>query len=392
MRTITSIRLLSVLLTIMLLAGQPVSAASPAPIQTISANSNNSVVILKDGTVVVWGSSNYGQLGMGYPIGTNTIYPPVKTPLTNARFVSAGFGKTLVVTNDNSLYAAGSSARGETIGAIYAPTVFTKIMDDVSIAEAGDMHIFVIKTDGSLWGWGAPDFGVLADGNSYDTAKTRTTPLKIMDDVTDIFADGGTAYAIKKDGTLWGWGYNSQGQLGVKPPANKTAGDSPDELYAVFKPRKIMDNVIAVAGGIDHTLAVTKNGDLYAFGSNQYGQLGDGNYGGTLDVFNEGIDSYDPIMIMSGIKDVGASGYLSAALTTDGKLYLWGLTAYSNDPPRLINGMSQSSDPTLVMTDVEEFSASGHEILAVKSDGSLYAWGTVTGGNEPKKIFDNIMG
>jgi hypothetical protein len=132
-------------------------------------------------------------------------------------------------------------------------------MDGVAQVSAGGRHTMAIKKDGSLWAWGWNYYGQLGDG----TKTEKTTPVKIMDGVTQVSAGDSHTMAIKKDGSLWAWGYNSSGQLGDGTTKEKAT------------PVKVMDGVTQVAGDL-HTMAIKNDGSLWAWGNNWNGVLGDG--------------------------------------------------------------------------------------------------------------------
>ena len=91
-------------------------------------------------------------------------------------------------------------------------------MDDVSTISNGDSSSFAVKKDGSLWAWGYNSFGGLGVGDIND----RLSPVKVMDDVSTINGNNrGSSFAVKKDGSLWAWGSNSSGQLGVGDTNNR---------------------------------------------------------------------------------------------------------------------------------------------------------------------------
>ena len=132
-------------------------------------------------------------------------------------------------------------------------TTSTAIADNVE-----NVSTFVVRKDGSLWAWGSNDYGQLGVGDT----NARLSPAKVMDNVSTI---NNGPFAVKKDGSLWAWGNNPFGGLGV--------GDTNDRL----SPAKVMDNVSTINVS-DHisTFAVKKDGSLWAWGRNGVGQLGVG--------------------------------------------------------------------------------------------------------------------
>ena len=138
-------------------------------------------------------------------------------------------------------------------------------MDDVSTINIDGGPSFAVKKDGSLWAWGSNSYGQLGVGDTNN----RPSPAKVMDDVSTISNNYyGSFFAVKKDGSLWAWGYNVFGQLGV--------GDTNDR----HSPAKVMDDVSTISNYSYNSdgsfFAVKKDGSLWAWGNNSFGQLGVG--------------------------------------------------------------------------------------------------------------------
>ena len=108
-----------------------------------------------------------------------------------------------------------------------------------------------IKSDGSLWAWGANSYGQLGDG----TRTSRYTPVRIMENVSYVSAGRRYTMAIRSDGSLWAWGWNLFGQLGDGTTSTRV------------NPVRIMDNVVAVSASDIHTLALRSDGSLWEWGN-----------------------------------------------------------------------------------------------------------------------------
>jgi len=243
----------------------------------ISAGGGHSVAITSDGTLWGWGVSYQGQLGASVQ---NRNGSPARI-MDDVIYVSAGAGHTMIITSDNTLWAWGRNSSGqlgdgtklERRGLPNQEPL--KIMEDVISVSAGDSHTMAITSDGTLWGWGRNSSGQLGNGSQIE----QLEPAKILYDVIYVSAGGDHTMAITSNGTLWGWGANWHGQLGDGTTENRQI------------PVRIMDDVVAVSAGGSHTLAVTSDGALWAWGNNNAGQLGDGTTTGHL----------RPIEVMSGV-------------------------------------------------------------------------------------------
>jgi alpha-tubulin suppressor-like RCC1 family protein len=174
-----------------------------------------------------------------------------------------------------------------------------------SIAAGGFNHSLAIKTDGTLWSWGSNNFGQLGQGNTTD----RSSPVQVGAGTTwSSIAGGGNCISIslKTDGTMWAWGRNYVGKLGLGDTTNRS---SPVQIGA-------LTTWLMIAAGYDHNLAVKTDGTMWGWGFNSAGQLGLGN-----------TTSYSsPVQIGAGTtwSSVDAGEYHSLAIKTDGTLWTWG--------------------------------------------------------------------
>ena len=185
----------------------------------------------------------------------------------------------MAITSDGNLWGWGFNVAGQVgDGTTIDRLTPAFIMGDVMYVSAGGNHTMAIRTDGSLWGWGG-DYWVDAEGNIGEGnlgqigdgyTIPRHNPVWIMDDVIQVSAGALHTMAIRADNSLWGWGSHNAGQIGD----NTSTG--PGLNPARPAPRQIMDDVIAVSAGHFHTIAMTSDRSLWAWGWNDNGQLGDG--------------------------------------------------------------------------------------------------------------------
>ncbi|MCL1859732.1 MAG: hypothetical protein FWF92_10945 [Oscillospiraceae bacterium] len=299
------------------------------------AGDNHSLAIKSDGSLWTWGLNNYGQLGDGT---TEDKLTPIKI-MDDVTAVNAGGGYSLAIKSDGSLWTWGLNYYGRLgDGTTEDKLTPIKIMDDVKEAIAGNKHSLAIKNDGSLWAWGNNNFGSLGDG-TIGTNESKSTPVKIMDDVIAISAggqnNGDHSFAIKSDGSLWAWGNNSYGQLGN--------GEIKDYNPT---PVKIMDGVMAISAGDLHSFAIKNDGSLWGWGNNSGGRLGDGTF--TIPD-KENNDKTTPIKIMDDVTAISAGPH-SLAIKNDGSLWVWGINMYGSlgdgtdedreTPVKIMDGMN----------------------------------------------------
>jgi len=192
-----------------------------------------------------------------------------------------------------------------------------------------------------------------------------------MDDVIAVSAGSSHTMAITRDGNLWGWGYNRSREIGIE-----------SEGLTVREPTRIMDDVVYVHASSVRTYAIRGDGTLWGWGANDDGLLG----AGTTE------HPHEPIKIMDDVIAVSSGGSVMMAVTGDGTLWGWGMNLYemhSNiDTMGLYPGMGWVMaaffglmdgmflyTPTKITDNVVAVTVGWQTALAIKSDGSLYSWG-----------------
>jgi alpha-tubulin suppressor-like RCC1 family protein len=288
----------------------PVAVAGLNGVTAVSTGYDHTVALKSDGTVVAWGMNTYGQLGDGTT--TKSSIPIVVPGLSGVVAVSASQYYTVALKSDGTVVAWGWNAGnqlgdGTTINR-YSPVKVLGLYG-VTAVSAGTFHAVALKSDGTVVAWGLNNIGQLGDGT---TANFRSTPVNVLglSDVIAVSAGLGYTVALKANGTVVAWGFNTKGQLGDGTNTNRS---SP---VAVIGPK----GVVSVSAGFDQAVALSSTGIVMSWGNNDNGQLGVGdvnNYSFPLFVFISGS--------LGGVSSVSAGTYQTMALTSNGTVVAWGL-------------------------------------------------------------------
>ena len=233
--------------------------------------------------------------------------------------------------------------------------------------SAGTYYSGYVDPDGGLWMWGRGDDGELGDGISGDR-DIQAVPVKVLDNVVSVSAsegdDDGGMYtaALQADGSLWTWGNAWGGLLGNGGGGNAVGGWV-EECQNV--PVKILDDVAAVSCGRSSAAAVKTDGSLWMWGP----------------VYLDGFIRVHttPIKVMDDVAAVDC-GYLNTAvIKTDGSLWAWGasvMVGNGYEGNTTMGSNLHQTIPVKLLDDVAAVSCGSSFSAAIKTDGSLWTWGT----------------
>lgn len=369
--------------------------------QVIGSGSLHSVALCNDSTVWLWGDNFSGQLGN---YSYDSSYTPTETsPIFafKATKVVAGGYFTLALIQDGTVWSWGDNNYGQlgdgTTTNRNHPVMVEGIEDVIDIA-AGESQSFALRSDGTVWGWGRNGYVCLLGNGIADTTGCycQTLPVQVsgLEGITAIAAGFEHTLALGSDSTVWAWGVNSKGQCGDGTLENR----STPVLVNTINNICCLQDVIAIAAphAGNHSLALKSDGTLRAWGSNDQGQLGNGEY--TTDEC--ACEPY-PVKVVAGnksgcdvdlcgIKSVSAGERHSLALDSTGRVWSWGRNSIigqlgigvatdTGDPnceycevlPLQVHGINNVG----FLENVVEISTGNLHSMALLQDGTVCSWG-----------------
>lgn len=313
-----------------------------------------------------WGDNQYGQLGDGT---TTEKLTPTLISGENWASVSCGTFFTHAIRHDGLLFACGLNGFGTLgDGTTTSRNTLTQIGSStwrkVSLGPLRT-HTLAIRDDGKLFAWGRNNLGQLGDGTTTD----RFSPVQIGNsDWIDVVAGTSHSLAIRDDGLLFAWGANSFGQLGNGTEISATSPQQVSLEHLGYEPSTWK----AVAAGDSHSVAVrsvtTAVGDDFLWGSNEYGQLGDG----TTTRRTTAVSSrLDPNALIS---DVACGAHHNIVLTPFGgnSVYTWGRGGQGQLGILQIQNVVA---PQYVSSGVSKIGAGAYHSFMIRESGKLEAAG-----------------
>lgn len=218
----------------------------------------------------------------------------------------------------------------------------------------GQEHCLMLQSDGTVWSWGQNNYGQL--GLGHTTFASVPQRIASLSNVIQLSAAVRTSYALKRDGTVWAWG---DGSYGVSGLCGVSVASTPTQIPG-------LSSIVAISAGREHAMALTSAGTVYGWGRNEYGNLGNGGVGG----------SCTPTLAsnLTGVVDVKCGDHASYVIRANNKISACG---YNSDGRLGLGDWSPRYTFTEIvgLTDVRVLDVNWGTTYAIRGNGDLWAWG-----------------
>ena len=317
------------------------------------------------GTAFSWGNNQYGGLGLNQP---NPYYKssPTQIPGTTWKMIDSGYRWSVAVKSDGTLWAWGyndSATLGQNNTTNYSSPKQIGSGTDWDKCAAGYTAALATKTDGTMYGWGGAGSGV--------GPGVKSSPIQIPGTTWALpIGNSQSNFAVKTDGTLWAFGNNTTGALGLN---NTTYKHTPEQVGTDTTWSTDLKKWLSSTQKDDQSMCIKTDGTLWSWGYNRYGQLGLNE--GASPGNNKAKSS--PVQIGSGSdwKSCGGQGFTNCATKTDGTLWIWGENSWAGNLGLELPSNTSKSSPTQIPGTTWDFVSSANAQFATKTDGTLWAWG-----------------
>lgn len=368
--------------------------------RSMSAGTYQSYGVAKNGIEQIWGSNRMGQLGSG----SNDDSLKYSTPTNNTVIddeivaVSAGGYQGLALNRGGRVWSfgandAGQRGNGTTSNTTNGTPALVPDLQKIIQVSSGARHNLALTANGEVYGWGSDENGQLGRGNAVESTAcnhtvnstpnqhkvTSPTKISLAVKIKQISAGYCFSMALDENGNVWTWGY------GDYQAANLGLGNK-DPVQSISTPGKInnLNNIVAIAAGESCAYALNQQGQIYAWGVNRQGCVGNG---------NQNTIATPTLLALTNITKIAARAQGAYALESNGRLWAWGENMYGS----VGNGSYQNKvlltesdrlpqrspvEITSLNNVVDIFSgSSANHAFAQLADGSIWTWGRNKSGN-----------
>jgi alpha-tubulin suppressor-like RCC1 family protein len=322
-----------------------------------------------------WGYNQFGQLGLGNT--TNQTAPQIFTSFPDIIAFSGGFHHSVALRSNGTVVTAGRNFYGElgngtttnrsAFGQVLLSAGGTNLSGVIAVSGGG-YHNLALKSDGTVWAWGAGNVGQLGNGaNSHSSIPVQVGASVAGFNGQVIAVDAGFEHnlALTADGKVWAWGANGNGQIGNGAMIDRNL---PQPVLASSGGAQL-SGIAQVSAGENQSAALKTDGNVLVWGRNDYGQVGNGTTSASV-LFPTATTS----TTMGAVTSISAGSHHNVALKSDGAVWVWGRGSLGQIGDN--NTVDALTPRQATISNVVEIRANdAYHTLARTKDGSVFAWG-----------------
>ena len=352
----------------------PIQVGSDTTWKQVSFGNSHIMAVKTDGTLWAWGCNTCGELGITDLASKSS---PVQVVYPNKCWCQVAIGRcnSIAIASDGTAWTAGYSPD---LGTNQTQDLLDTSRPQISTTDFSDAFVCAdCFSQGGLWVWGASAKAALGQGKPADVSSPIQTLAGGVNWKQVSMSKNAGGAGIKTDGTLWAWGDNTAGQLGTN---NISGASSPVQTVATG------NNWVSVSFGCCAISGIKTDGSLWIWGSNIAGLLGAGST----------LNASSPIQTIAqgnNWKQVSVGTNLAAAIKTDGTLWTWGSGAAgglgNNTASATTLNVSSPVQTIAGGNNWKQVAASVSNVLAIKTDGTLWGWGCNSNGARVAGVLGN---
>lgn len=344
--------------------------------------------------VFVWGRGGDGQLGVGNDSDQNVPVECVGLREQTVLGIACGGKHCCAVTKQGDVYSWGWNYTGQLGHGDFTDRLSPVLLKPLALAKAltgrkivgvaaGSDHTVAVTDEGTVYTWGGNVNGQLGIKAEDKLEPTLLLSLHLKK-ISSVVCGGGHTMILTENGIVYSWGRGANGRCGHGELLGEADVPKPKEIIKLTQ-LKTVDRVTSIACGWSHSMCLTKSGQVYVWGRAADGRLG---VGGTNK--NQPTDRYEPELVTwfvqnkINIRQISGGYYHSAALDTEGRVYTWGWGEHGQlghgngdtcfEPVRV--DFTKNPDMKVpIQPVVLQISCGGFHTTAVTTDGRLFAWG-----------------